>query len=63
MILQWHMIVSSPSRGRKNIELDRDFSFSDRILALVESWKQLIFRTGEALIVEMRSATEPPTSV
>lgn len=63
VMLQRHMIISSPGRGRKNIELDRDFSFSDRILALVESWKQLIFRTGEALIVEMRSVTEHPTDI
>lgn len=60
VILQRHMIISYPSRGRKNTELNRGPSFSDRILALIKSWRQLIFRTGEALIVEMRFVSGTP---
>jgi SAM-dependent methyltransferase len=54
VMLQRHMITSYPERGRKNKEFYRSYNSYDKILAIIESWKQLALQTGEALIVEMR---------
>ncbi len=50
---QKNMIAFYPERGEKNKQFDRSYNSYDKISAIVESWKQCISGTGEAIIVEM----------